>query len=72
MKFTEAKSEQAFTGLLGHEGFLHHPGISIKRPPDEVLIEEDLQNFLFNQYKEEGITLNEVKTIILPLKSLPA
>jgi HsdR family type I site-specific deoxyribonuclease len=72
MKFTEAKLEKVFTELLGNEGYSHHPGITIKRPPDEVLIEEDLQNFLLSQYKEEGITLNEVKSIILNLKSLPA
>ena len=72
MKFTEAKLEQGFTGLLGNEGFSHHLGDTIKRPPDEVLIEEDLQSFLLNQYHEEGITVNEVKSIILNLKSLPA
>lgn len=72
MKFTEAKLEKAFTELLGNEGFPHHLGMTIKRPSDEVLIEEDLQNFLLNQYKEEGITVNEVKSIILQLKSLPA
>ena len=72
MKFTEAKLEQVFTELLGNEGYPHNLGNTIKRPPDEVLIEEDLQNFLLNQYKEEGITVNEVKSIILNLKSLPA
>jgi hypothetical protein len=45
-KFTEEKLERAFTELLGQEGFPHHLGITITRKPDEVLIEEDLQNFL--------------------------
>jgi len=72
MKFTEEKLEKAFTELLGQEGFLHHPGITIPRKPDEVLIEEDLQNFLLNQYASQGITVNEVKSIILQLKSLPS
>jgi type I restriction enzyme, R subunit len=72
MKFTEAKLEKAFTELLGNEGYPHHLGNTITRPPDEVLIEEDLQNFLLNQYKGEGLTVNEVKCIILQLKSLPA
>ena len=72
MKFTEEKLEQAFTELLGNEGFPHHLGITIKQPPNKVLIEEDLQNFLLNQNKVESITVNEVKTIILILKSLPA
>jgi type I restriction enzyme R subunit len=52
MKFTEEKLEKVFTELLGQEGFPHHLGITIIRKPDEVLIEEDLQNFLLTQYAE--------------------
>src|SRR5690554_6795113 len=72
MKFTEEKLEQAFTELLGQEGFPHQLGITITRKPEEVLIEEDLQEFLLSQYENEGITINEVKAIILQLKSLSA
>ncbi len=72
MKFTEEKLERAFTELLGQEGFPHHLGITIIRKPDEVLIEEDLQNFLLMQYAGQGITVNEIKSIILQLKSLSA
>ena len=69
MKFTEEKLERAFTELLGQEGFPHHLGITITRKPDEVLIEEDLQNFLLTQYAGQSITVNEIKSIILQLKS---
>ena len=72
MKFTEEKLENAFAELLGQEGFPHQSGIAIIRNPDEVLIEEDLQNFLLSQYQHEGITVNECKSIILQLKSLSA
>jgi type I restriction enzyme, R subunit len=72
MKFTEEKLEKAFTELLGEEGFPHHLGITIARKPDEVLIEEDLRSFLLNQYAKQDITLNEVNSIILQLKTLPA
>jgi type I restriction enzyme R subunit len=72
MKFTEAKLEQSFIELLTQEHYKHVLGETIKRQPDEVLIEEDLQNFLLSQYKNEGITLTEVKSIILKLKTLPA
>jgi type I restriction enzyme R subunit len=72
MKFTEGKLERAFIELLGQEGFPHHLGNTITRKPDEVLIEEDLHNFLLTQYASDGITVNEVKSIILQLKSLPA
>lgn len=70
MKFTEEKLERAFTELLGQEGFPHHLGITITRKPDDVLIEEDLQNFLLTQYEGQGITVNEINSIILQLKSL--
>jgi type I restriction enzyme, R subunit len=72
MKFTEEKLEKAFIELLEQEGFPHHLGITITRKPDEVLIEEDLQNFLLTQYAGQGITVNETKSIILQLKSLSA
>ncbi|MBC7653065.1 MAG: type I restriction endonuclease subunit R [Oligoflexus sp.] len=72
MKFTEAKLEQAFIDLLGLEGYPHFFGNTLKRQPEEVLIEEDLTNFLLTQYADQGITLNEIKSIILQLKSLAA
>lgn len=72
MKFTEEKLEKAFAELLEQEGFSHQSGITISRNPDDVLIEEDLQNFLLSQYAHQGITINEIKSIILQLKSLSA
>jgi type I restriction enzyme R subunit len=72
MKFTEEKLEKAFTELLVQECFPHHQGITISRKPDEVLIEEDLRNFLLTQYASQDITINEVNSIILQLKTLPA
>lgn len=70
MKFTEEKLEKAFTELLGQEGFPHHLGVTIARKPEEVLIEEDLRDFLLTQNSAQGITANEVNSIILQLKSL--
>jgi type I restriction enzyme R subunit len=72
MKFTEEKLEKAFAELLEQEGFTHQLGITISRKPDEVLIEEDLQNFLLTQYAAYGITITEIKSIILQLKTLSA
>lgn len=69
MKFTEEKLEQAFTELLGQEGYPHLHGDGIVRAEDEVLIEKDLIDFLQKQYKKEGITLTEIKSIILQLKT---
>ncbi len=70
MKFTEERLEAGFIELLGDEGYVHESGSSIARGLEEVLIEEDLRSFLLKQYEEEGITINEVNSIILQLRSL--
>ncbi|MBF0478001.1 MAG: type I restriction endonuclease subunit R [Candidatus Omnitrophica bacterium] len=72
MKFTEEKLEKAFIELLGNENFPHHLGKSITRTVDEVLIEEDLLNYLLSKYADKQLTVNEAKSIILQLKTLPA
>lgn len=72
IKFTEDKLENTFIELLEQEGFSHCTGETISRRLDEVLIEQDLKHFLLKQYAGQGITENEVKAIILQLKSLPA
>ncbi|NCO62444.1 MAG: type I restriction endonuclease [Flavobacteriaceae bacterium CG18_big_fil_WC_8_21_14_2_50_34_36] len=71
-KFTEAKLEEAFIELLGNEEYPHFVGNTISRIPEEVLIEEDLITFLLEQYKAEGLTLTEAKSIVLQLKTLPS
>jgi len=71
-KFTEQKLEHAFTELLAQEHFSHAFGETITRAVDEVLIESDLCDFLARNYSVEGITENEIKSIILQLKSLPS
>lgn len=72
MKFTEAQLEKAFIELLEQEGFAHQLGLSISRKPEDVLIEEDLKSFLLKKYANEGITHNEINTIVLQLKALPS
>ena len=52
MKFTEEKLESAFTELLIQEAYPNRLGETIRRSSDEVLIEEDLENFLLKQYEE--------------------
>ena len=70
MKFTEAKLEETFIELIKNEGFPHFLGNTISRAEDEVLIEEDLLNFLCAQYKTEALTKTEAQSIILQLKTL--
>ena len=72
MKFTEEKLEQAFIELLGNENFPHHLGNTLSRALDEVLIEDDLHQYLLSKYACKQLTLTEANSIILQLKTLPA
>ena len=72
MKFTEEKLEKAFIELLANEGFQHYLGNTLVRNADEVIIEADLISYLLKKYADKQITLNEAKSIILQLKTLPA
>lgn len=68
MKFTEAQLEEAFIELLEQEDIPHVYGGDIERTEEEVLIKEDLQSFLLNQYKNDNITESEVEQIIRRLE----
>lgn len=71
MKFTEEKLENAFVDLLGVEGYPHFVGNSISRLPDQVLIEQDLVDYLLKKYHAHQLTVTEAKSIVLKLKNLP-
>lgn len=72
MKFTEEKLEEAFVELLEIEGYPHCLGNTITRSSDEVLIEQDLVDYLIAKYQSHQLTPTEAKLIVLQLKSLPA
>lgn len=72
MKFTEAKLEAAFIELLSQVGIWHTPGERLRRSVEEVLIEEDLRDYLLQAYQAEGLTAEEVATILHDLRRLPA
>ncbi len=72
MSFNEAKLEQAIIALLGEEGYPHSSGESLNRAPEEVLLLDDLKAYLHRQYDSEGITANEVASIIRQLQSYSA
>ena len=81
MKFTEQKLETAIIELLGEQGYPHVLGEAIDlsacdaqagRSPHDVLIKEDLRNFLNKQYANDGITSGEIENIIRQLEAYPA
>lgn len=69
MKFTEAQLEQAIIELLGKENYTHVLGTTIVRDKMEVLLKEDLENFLKNRYASDNITASEIQSIIRQLET---
>lgn len=72
MKFTEAQLEAAIIELLGKQGFPYVPGNELTRSNTEVLIKDDIRQFLSDKYEAENITAGEIDSIIKQIESLPA
>ncbi|MFB6317317.1 type I restriction endonuclease subunit R [Saccharicrinis sp. FJH54] len=82
MKFTEAKLEDTFIDLFQEQKFNYQPGADWvgkeskvsygKVESTDVLIEKDLIAYLKDQYSKEGLTDNEISSIILGLKKKPS
>ena len=69
-KFTEYKLEETFIELLATEGYPHTLGTTISRQEEEVLITDDLRDYLNTRYASAGITDVEIDSIVLQLSSL--
>lgn len=70
MKFTEAQLEQSVIALLEKQGIPHTSGLQIHKTLEDVLLKDDLKNFLYSQYHD--ITPNEIQQIILKLEYFSA
>ena len=68
--FDEHALEMAIMDFLQDEGYKYVRGDSIHRQKNEVLLIDDLKNYLLNRYADEGLTLSEVNSIIFMLKSV--
>ena len=71
-KFTEEKLELAFIELLENQGITYVFGKDIQRNQSEVLLEDDLKEYLKSRYKTENITDSEITGIVRKLHSYPA
>ena len=72
MKFTEEKLEQAVIELFKAEGYKHLTGEQIHKEISDVLLRDDLKQYLLNRYSDENITLNEIEIIIRKLEQYPS
>ena len=72
MKFTEAQLEAAIIALLGEQGYPYISGESLARDKQQVLLKDDLRQYLLTKYKADNITESEVDAIIKQIEMLPA
>ena len=68
--FNEHALELSIMELFEEEGYTHLSGEQIHRERTEVLLKEDLKQYLYNRYGEDGITPNEVESILLMLHNI--
>lgn len=62
--FTESQLEQSIIQLFEAEGYSYAPGESIVRKPGEVVLYDDLAQYLRTRYASEDITEDEVDRTI--------
>ncbi|MEI9945617.1 MAG: HsdR family type I site-specific deoxyribonuclease [Chitinophagaceae bacterium] len=72
MKFTEETLEQAVIELFEAEQIPHSSGMYIHKEMSDVLLRNDIKQFLLNQYAAHDITLNEIESIIRKLEVYPS
>ena len=62
--FNESLLEQSVISLLKEQGYDYVKGEEITRDLDEVVLRDDLAEYLHNRYKNDGITDQEVENAI--------
>ena len=72
MIFNEETLEQAVIDLFAAEQIPHCKGDTIHKEMSDVLLRDDLKQFLLNQYSDDDITLNEISGIIRQLELYPS
>ena len=67
-KFNETLLEEAIIELIYKKGISHVPGKKLAIDQKQILIKEDLINFLKTEYADSKITLSEIEYIIHSLE----
>lgn len=69
MGFNEHSLELSIMELFQDEGYIHLTGDQIHREKSEVLLIDDIRQYLSDRYASYGITGGEIDSIILKLRS---
>ncbi|MCR5702629.1 MAG: DEAD/DEAH box helicase family protein, partial [Lachnospiraceae bacterium] len=70
MGFNEHALELSIMELFQNEGYLHMTGNQIHREKSEVLLVDDIRQYLRDCYASDGITEGEIDSIILKIRSI--
>lgn len=70
LNFNEHALEMSIMELFKNEGYIFFSGEQIHRERSEVLLADDLKQYLYNRYVGDGITQSEVDSIVLMLRSI--
>ena len=70
MSFTEKALEKSIVELFEQQGYCCRPGGQIHREKTEILMPETLRKFLRDSYAKDGITENEINSIIAQLNNI--
>lgn len=68
--FNEHSLEMSIIKLLEDKGYIHISGNNIARERSEVLLVDDIKEYLRSKYVDDGLTENEVDSIILSLRAV--
>ncbi len=68
--FNEHSLEMSIMELFQDAGYLYLNGEQIHRERSEVLLTDDLRQYLLNRYAQDGLTTTEVDGILLRLKAI--
>lgn len=68
--FNEHALEMSIMELFKDEEYVHLNGRQIHRHKSEVLLLEDLRQYLYDQYASDGITSGEIETAIFMLRNI--
>ena len=68
--FNEHALEMSIMELFKDEGYIYLSGDQIHRERTEVLLVNDIRQYLYNRYAKDGITPSEVDGIILMLRGI--
>lgn len=68
--FSEHALEMSIMELFKNEGYIYLSGEQIHRERSEILLVDDLKQYLYNRYAKDGIMPSEVDSIILMLRNI--